>query len=209
MRWELLVALAVLVGLALLGLGAGGLRSSSAPPVERFVVRVDPSCSFPLRLPPPPLARFTELDPKGIQSRLAELVKTANAPTPLLHLPAATVWDFFGTQLLYVPVPSFDQEVIRAKVRSPLHPEVAIDPPREMLRPSLWFLEVGQRVLYGAVFQAGGLGLVFYERLTEAVYRQTIETLEGEVLVAAEGPIERLDPALGHGRIRFERVYCP
>lgn len=207
MRWEFLVVLAALIGLV--WIGTGGLRPP-APPVQRFIVEVDPSCSFPLQLPPPPLAQFADRDPKGFQSRLEEVLAILNdIPTPLLHLPAATVWDFFGTELLYVPVPSFDQEMIRAKVRSPLDPDAAIDPPREMLRPSLWFLEVGQRVLYGAVFQTGGLGLIFYERLGEEVYRQTIETLDGKVLVAAEGPIERLDPTLGHGRIRFERVYCP
>lgn len=212
----LLIVLAVVVGLSLYGLimtnlaANGGYASFKAYQAFKELNR-DPSSSetttagakrgvdsqdeelTAIQLPEPPI-------PSAVLTKKVEEFKSGAL---LLDIANACIWELRNGKALYVPVtPALQEKGILPQAINPITGE-KITPPQELLRSSIWFMPVGQKMIMGALFQDQGIALVYMERLSEDRYRRSIESLDGQVLEVREGVLERVNPNIGLGRIKL------
>lgn len=135
---------------------------------------------------------------------LNERVEEFQSGALLLDIENACVWELGeGKTALYVPVaPNLEEKGIQALGINPNTGERITAPPK-LLRHSLWFIPVGEKMIMGALFQDQGMALVYMERLSADRYRRSLESLDGRVLEVREGVLERVDPSIGYGRLKL------
>ncbi len=124
----------------------------------------------------------------------------------VLDLAGATRWYIQGETYWFVPVPHLDLPQ-RPSIIDPMNPSNKLEVPERFIRRSLWFMDVGSKMLWGTLINSNQqeIKLVFIQRLAEDTYRVTIEDQEGRKLDEWEGGIlHRLDPRIGYGVIEFQ-----
>lgn len=154
----------------------------------------------------PPAHRVLEAPP----AERADLPRVLRALP--LSLDAVSV-AYVGTKkVLYLPV-------VMDEPRLPVDVEaLTLDPmdwgeqrvaSRKLGRRSLYFVEPGRSMLYGVVIDPTdmrpadvGVGLVVVRRIDEETYDVLIQSNGREVLAAARGKLDELDPSVGHGTLR-------
>lgn len=79
---------------------------------------------------------------------------------------------------------------------------------KKLGRRSLYFMEPGTTMLYGVAIDPAdlqsqniGVGLIVVKRLDEKTYDVLIESNNGDVLAAARGELQVLDPSIGMGTL--------
>lgn len=123
----------------------------------------------------------------------------------VLDLAWAKRWTFNGESLWFVPVPHSDIPW-QPLVVNPMHPSERLAVPESLMRRSLWFMPVGERLLWGTLFRNDGPALVFAERLSLDDYRLTVENLQGQKLAVAEGTLRLLNEKMGLGLLEPKPV---
>lgn len=123
----------------------------------------------------------------------------------VLDLAGAKRWTFNGESFWFVPVPHSDIPW-QPRVVNPIQPSERLTVPANLMRRSLWFMPVGERMLWGTLFHKDGPAFVFVERLSLDDYRVTVENLQGQKLTVAEGTLRRLDARTGQGLLEPKPV---
>lgn len=86
-----------------------------------------------------------------------------------------------------------------------MNPPNKLAVPESFIRRSLWFMDVGSRMLWGTLISSNQeISLVFIQRVERDTYRITIEDREGRKLTEWEGYLRRLDPRIGYGVIESQ-----
>lgn len=128
-----------------------------------------------------------------------------------LSLDAVSVAPVADRKVLWIPV-LMNEPKLPVEIES-----VLLDPmdwrgrrvsSREIGRRSLHFMEPGTTMLYGVLIdpvpldpQQIGVGLVVVTRLDQQRYDVVIESSSGEVLAAARGRLQVIDPSVGMGTL--------
>ena len=80
---------------------------------------------------------------------------------------------------------------------------------KKLGRRSLYFVEPGTTMLYSVIIDPAdlqgqniGVGLVVVKRVNEKTYEVLIESNNGDVLAAARGELQVLDPSIGMGTLK-------
>lgn len=128
-----------------------------------------------------------------------------------LSLDAISVVHVAGKQVLYIPVVMREPELpvdVEARTVDPMDWDEQNVASRKLGRRSLYFVEPGRSMLYGVVVdpdelkpQEVGVGLVIVRRIDEKTYDVLIQSNDREVLAAARGRLQKIDPSIGHGSL--------
>ena len=80
---------------------------------------------------------------------------------------------------------------------------------KKLGRRSLYFVEPGTTMLYGVMIEPAdlqvqniGVGLVIVKRVDKKTYDILIESNNGDLLAAARGVLQVLDPSIGQGTLK-------
>ncbi|GEM_PF-5436011 len=200
---KILIGITILVGLALTGLtlsylGANAFHAGvqGIKTLEEFGKSntIESSAIVGAHLPTPST-------PPAVRSKKLEEFRSGAL---LLDIENACIWELGGgKKAFYVPVaPNLLEKGIQALGVNP-NTEERVTAPPELLRYSIWYMPIGEKMIMGALFQDQGMALVYIKRLSEDRYRRSIESVDGQVLEVREGVLERVDPSIGYGRLKL------
>lgn len=122
----------------------------------------------------------------------------------IVDLAGVTKWYLQNETYLFIPIPHSDLPQ-RPSVIDPINPSHKLIIPKSFIRRSLWFMDIGSRMLWGTLINNNQeIRLVFIQRLERDKYRITIEDQAGRKLTEWEGVLQRLDPNTGYGVIESQ-----
>ncbi len=122
----------------------------------------------------------------------------------ILDLAGVTKWYLQNETYLFIPIPHSDLPQ-QPSVIDPMNPSNKLAVPGSFIRRSLWFMDVGSRMLWGTLISSNQeISLVFIQRVGRDTYRITLEDQEGRKLTEWEGDLYRLDPTIGYGVIKSQ-----
>lgn len=162
-------------------------------------------CQEPTSHELPPAHSFFENPPKG-QADLPRVLRAFP-----LSLDAISVVSLAAEKVLYIPVVMREPELpvdVEARTIDPMDWDEQNVASQELGRRSLYFVESGRSMLYGVLVdpdelqtQDVGVGLVIVRRVDQKTYDVLIQSNDREVLAAARGRIQKVDPSVGHGTL--------
>lgn len=117
----------------------------------------------------------------------------------VLDLAGATTWTINGNKVTFLPVPHTDVSWRQPQAINPMKPGEVLAVPESFVRRSLWFMPIGEKMLWGTLVVDNKPLLVFAKRLTENDYQITVESLHGDIIIIAQGVLRRLDNVTGRG----------